>query len=467
MNRSIDYRTDYYSLGVTFYEMLTRQLPFPYSDPMELVHCHIAKLPTPPHLINSEIPKTVSEIVMKLLAKNAEDRYQSALGLKYDLEFCLTQILSTGTSNFIVGAQDLSGQLLIPQKLYGREQEVEILLAAFERVAAPPLGGFEIVLVSGYSGIGKSSLVNEINKPIVERRGYFIKGKFDQFKRNIPYAAIIQAFQELIQQLLTESKANITKWKEKILGAIGTNGQVIIDVIPEVELIIGTQPPVPQLGATESQNRFNRLFKKFIYVFTKKEHPLVLFLDDLQWADSASLNLIQVLSADDEQQHLLLIGAYRDNEVNVGHPLIQMLDKIQQEGVEVNNIILKPLNFTSVHQLIAETVETLQATSRQNGASLQNFASLLFNKTAGNPFFLTQLLQTLYQEKLLRFDFTPLKGGWQWDIQEIQAIGITDKNVVELIASNIQKLPDDTQKVLKLAACIGNSFSLDVKRERT
>ncbi|MBD2770809.1 trifunctional serine/threonine-protein kinase/ATP-binding protein/sensor histidine kinase [Iningainema tapete] len=460
MNRAIDYRTDYYSLGVTFYEMLTSQLPFPTNDPMELVHCHIAKKPVSPHQLYPEIPAVVSDIVMKLLEKNAEDRYKSAVGIKYDLEVCIAQLEATGNiPYFIVGTQDLSGQLLIPQKLYGREKEVENLLAAFERVAAPPLpalnqGGFEIVLVSGYSGIGKSSLVYEIHKPIVKQNGYFINGKFDQFKRNVPYAAIIQAFRVLIQQLLTESSAQIAIWKEKLLKALGNNGRVIIDVIPEVSLIIGSQPELPQLGATESQNRFNRVFKEFIHVFTQQEHPLVLFLDDLQWADSASLKLIQLLATAPDSQYLLLIGAYRDNEVDAIHPLSQTLAHLQKEGGTFNNIILKPLSKAHVNQLITDTLGKTETTETQN------LASLLFHKTAGNPFFLTQLLQTLYQEKLLTFDFN--KRQWQWNIQLTQSIGITDKTVVELVASNIQKLSNDTQQVLKLAACIGNTFSLDV-----
>ena len=297
MNRSIDYRTDFYSLGVTFYEMLTGQLPFLATDSLELVHCHIAKTPLLPHLINSEIPEVVSDIVMKLLAKTAEDRYQSALGLKADLEICLRMLQTSGNiAHFQVGELDSFSQFTIPQKLYGREREVSLLMDAFARVSNPPQpppgkrekGGVEMMLISGYSGIGKSYLVNEIHKPIVEARGYFITGKFDQFQRNVPYSAVIYAFQALMKQLLTESETQLAQWKDKLVAALGTNAQVIIDVVPEVELILGKQPAALELGLTEAQNRFNLIFQSFIHVFCSKEHPLVIFLDDLQWADSAT-----------------------------------------------------------------------------------------------------------------------------------------------------------------------------------
>ncbi|MFB2919651.1 trifunctional serine/threonine-protein kinase/ATP-binding protein/sensor histidine kinase [Aerosakkonema funiforme] len=454
MNRSIDYRTDFYSLGVTFYEILTGKLPFQSNDPMQLVHCHIAKKPVPPHQVNQEIPEAVSEIVMKLLSKAAEERYQTALGLKADLENCLNQLLTNGKiENFIPGQLDKSAQFIIPQKLYGRETEVDQLLKTFLRVAA---GTTEMILVSGYSGIGKTSVVNEVHKPIVGARGYFIWGKFDQFKRNIPYAALMQAFQELMRQILTENTEKIKNWKDKLLDAIEQNGQVIIDVIPEVEKIIGTQPAVPQMGPTESQNRFNRVFQKFIQVFTKPEHPLVIFLDDLQWADSASLKLIQNIMTDSDIKYLLTIGAYRDNEVNPTHPTIQTIEKIQQAGTSVSNIVLQPLNLSHVSELLVDTLDRAKTLPNR----LYPLAELLFNKTQGNPFFLTQLLQTLHAEKLLHFDFS--EGRWLWDIEEIQSIGITDYNVVELVARNIQKLSDNAISILKLAACIGNQFNLDV-----
>ncbi|GET36997.1 trifunctional serine/threonine-protein kinase/ATP-binding protein/sensor histidine kinase [Microseira wollei] len=460
MNRTLDYRTDFYSFGVTLYEMLTGQLPFQSDDPLELVYNHIAKQPIPPQQLLPDIPQSLSEIVMKLMAKNAEDRYQSAAGILADLEICLNPSQTKGEiTDFIPGRLDILSQLLIPQKLYGRENQVNLLLSGFNRAAQ---GTSELMLVSGYSGIGKSAVVNEINKPITKQRGYFISGKFDQFKRNIPYASLSQAFGYLMRQLLTESAENLQQWQEKILTAIGANGQVIIDVIPEVELIIGKQPELPQVGPTESQNRFNRVFAEFIRVFTQKEHPLVIFLDDLQWADSATLNLMQLLMTDPDSNYLLLLGAYRDNEVSSTHPLMQTVEEIKKAGTVVNNIVLQPLDLDNVTQLIADTLQETRFLQETGFLSQRviDLAELLSNKTGGNPFFLTQLLQALYQEKLLTFDFN--SASWQWNLEEIQAIGITDKNVVELVASRIEKLPKSTQEVLKLAACVGDRFTLDV-----
>src|ERR671933_393488 len=386
MNRTLDYRTDFYSLGVTFYELLTGRLPFETTDALELVHCHIAKQPVPPYQLLPEIPKVVSDIVMKLMAKTAEDRYQSAWGLKADLQECLTQLQENGNvSDFLLASSDISDKFQIPQKLYGREVEVETLLAAFDRVASgsgltsppapllqgegsqtPPfprreggqggLGCVELMLVAGYSGIGKSSLVAEIHKPNTRLRGYFTSGKFDQFQKSIPYSAVVTAFKGLVRQILTESEAQLQQWREKLRGAFGVNGQVIIDVIPEVELIVGEQPTVPKLGASESQNRFNIVFSNFIRSFCTKKHPLVIFLDDLQWADSATLNLIELMMTDADMQYLFLIGAYRDNEVSPAHPLMMTLDGLRHQGSIVNSITLAPLELEHTTQLIADTL---------------------------------------------------------------------------------------------------------------
>jgi serine/threonine protein kinase len=328
MNRSLDYRTDFYSLGVTFYELLTNKLPFETTDALELVHCHIAKQPLPPSEMTSEIPQVVSGIVMKLMAKTAEERYQSAFGIKADLEECLNQLHQTGSiSDFPLACQDIADKFQIPQKLYGRKQEIATLLSAFERAS----DRIEMMLIGGYSGIGKSALVQELYKPITQKQCYFISGKFDQYKRNIPYSAIVSAFQELIKQLLTEPEEQLQEWREKLLTTLGSNAQVLIDVIPEVELIIGKQDDVPELGATEAQNRFNLVFQNFIKVFAEPTHPLAIFLDDLPWADGASLKLIQVLMSG-ASGGLFLIGAYRGYEVYSAHPLMLTIEEIAKAG---------------------------------------------------------------------------------------------------------------------------------------
>lgn len=450
MNRILDYRTDFYSLGVTFYEMLTGQLPFTTVDPMELVHCHIAKQPISPHYLQPELPIAIANIVMKLLAKMADDRYQSAYGIQADLKYCLHQLQTKGRIDpFILGEQDRSKKFQIPQTLYGREHEISMLTTAFDRVSC---GFTELMLISGYSGVGKSALVHEIQKAIVSRSGYFVTGKFDQFKRNIPYSSLIQALQELIRQLLTETEEQIQIWKQKILAAVGANGHIIVDVIPEVELIIGRQVAVPQLDATEAQNRFNLVFQQFLSVFAQPEHPLVLFLDDLQWADSASLKLVQLLTTANDDLCLLLVGAYRDNEVSPTHLLMVILEEIRKVGLVVNEIWLQPLLLTTVNQLVADALHcSLQ--------QCQALAELLWKKTDGNPFFLNQLLISLYEKQLLFFDSGT--RCWQWDLAQIQQVGMTD-NVVELMVSKLQGLPITTQQTLKLAACIGNTFSLNL-----
>ena len=459
MNRGVDYRSDFYSLGVTFYELLTNKLPFETTDPMELVHCHIAQQPLPVHELIKHIPLAVSSIINKLLAKTPENRYQSALGIKADLENCLHQLNSLGEiSQFSLGAQDITEKFQIPQKLYGREQEVTQLLTAFEKVSQ---GATEMLLISGYSGIGKSALVNEIYKPITRQRGHFISGKFEQLKRDIPYSAIAQAFQDLIRKLISESEIRLQSWKSKILDALGNNGQIIIDVIPEVEKIIGKQPPVEQLGATESQNRFNLIFQKFLSIFCQQEHPLVIFIDDLQWADLPSLNLIEQLILSYDNQYLLLIGAYRDNEVSSTHPLRHTLEKIHQAQVTINEISLNSLNTEHINQLLTDTLNCEAEIAKP-------LAELLAKKTDGNPFFLTQLLYSLYQENLIFFKQhqsfkaeNNQKNYWQWNIEQIESVSITD-NVVDLMVNKIEKLDKNTQQILKFASCVGSKFDLAI-----
>ncbi|MCK5523770.1 MAG: serine/threonine-protein kinase PknK [Thiomargarita sp.] len=473
MNRALDYRTDFYSLGVTFYELFTGQLPFESTDAMKLVHYHIAKQPTPPVEINPELPAAISNLIMKLLEKTAEARYQSTWGIKTDLENCLNQFSQNGSiENFQLANADISDRFQIPQKLYGRDYEIETLLAAFERIATDSesvsqtddvsktsevcrenIYKSEIMLVAGFSGIGKSVLIKEIYKSLTEKQGYFISGKFDQFQRNIPYSAVVTAFGELVQQLLSESESQLIQWKNKLLTALGANGQVIIDVIPEIELIIGSQPAVPKLGVTESKNRFNLVFQNFIRVFCQPEHPLVIFLDDLQWVDSATLNLLEVVMTDKETNTLFFIGAFRDKEVTPTHPLMMTLDALGKENVVINKIILKPLVYEEVNLLIADSLHK---------KSVESLTDLVMRKTRGNPFFVNQFLNMLYDEELLHFvpPTDENKGNWQWNIDKIEALNITD-NVVDLMIAKLKKLPESTQQVLRLAACVGNHFDLD------
>jgi len=452
MNRMLDYRTDFYSLGATFYELLTGQLPFPTSDLLELVHCHIATPPIPPHELNATIPQPVSNLILKLMAKNAEDRYQSAWGIKADLERCAQQLAEMGQINAIsLGLQDVSEQFRIPQKLYGREAEIAALWVAFDRVAGSKAVR-EMMLVSGYAGVGKTALVQELSKPITAKHGYFIWGKFDQFRRNIPYSAIVDALQKLVQQLLGEPNEQVEVWRSRLLSALGNNGQIIIDVIPEVEFIIGKQPPVPEVGATEAQNRFNLTFQRFMRAFCAKEHPLVIFLDDLQWIDSATLKLIELILLDEQTQSLFLIGAYRDHEVSQTHSLILMLEILRKQGAALQEITLTPLTLEPLTQLVAETLH-------RNPDTVRSLAQVVLRKTEGNPFFVGEFLKLLYSEKLLTFDSpqSPLskegsEGGWQWNLVEIEAKNITD-NVVELLLRQLQKLPEATASSLHSGLC--------------
>jgi len=448
MNRSLDFRTDFYSLGVSFYEILTGSLPFHAETPMEMVHCHIAKIPVSPHEMKKDIPKPVSDIVMKLMSKNSEQRYQSDFGIRADLKECLDQLCSRGViEDFPIALEDIPDRFQIPQKLYGREKEIDILAEVFKLVCSEKSA---MIMVSGYSGVGKTALIREIYKPVTLKNAYFISGKFDQFQRNIPYIAVLDAFSDLMKQILSESNDSLLVWRKKLLSALDPNARVIIDVIPELELIVEKQPDVPELEATQAKNRFNYAFQNFIGVFTGSDRPLVIFLDDLQWADMSSLELLQNIMSD-QKKNLLIIGAYRDNEVIISHPLITAIDELEKSGIHISKIKLLPLQLPQVCQLISETFYC-------NIETAKPLAGIVQKKTRGNPFFIYELLKSLYDDQQIDFDHH--SGTWKWSLQKIESVDISD-NVVELAANRIQKLSDEAQRVLKFAACMGNTFDLE------
>ncbi len=448
MNRSLDYRTDFYSLGVVFYRLLTGRLPFESTDPLELIHSHIALPPLPPSDADATIPSVVSGLIVKLMAKNAEERYQSANGVRADLEECRRQMDSgRPVVPFAIGQNDYPERFQLPSKLYGRQREVGILAEALQRVCD---GGTELTLVAGYSGVGKTSLVQELFRPLTAVRGRYLSGKYDQYGRNTPYSAIAQAFNGLCDQLLCESESVLETWRARILDAIGGNGQVLIDVIPHLEWILGTQPSVATVGAQEALNRFNLSFQAFIQAVCRPEEPLVVFLDDLQWADSASLSLLQAICTAPDTRGLHILGAYRDNEVDAAHPLLGMVASLQESGAPLATIELGNLTAEDVAALVADTL-------RRDPAATRPLANLIYQKTQGYAFFIGELLKSIRAEALIWLDTET--RCWQWDIAQIEDRGFTD-NVVDMVLVRLRRLPGGTRRVLQHAACLGSAFDL-------
>lgn len=448
INREVDYRTDFYSLGVVLYKIFTDELPFTSFDPMELVHSHIAKTPLPPHDIDPDVPLQISQIILKLLSKKAEERYSSAFSLESDLDRCLKEWKENGAiSLFPLGEHDLYHKLQISQKIYGRELQIEKVLKAFDAVCK---GTTEMVLLAGFPGIGKTSIVHEIHKPILEKRGFFISGKFDQYKANIPYSAFIEAFQDLIQQVLTESDDIIAMWRERLKAALGVNARVIMEVIPELRYVIGEKPPAQGFDSQESQNRFNFFFQRFISLYASKESPLVIFLDDLQWVDTASLQLIELILTTLKTEGLLLIGAYRSNEVTPMHPFITATQRIIRTGGKIDEIEVGPLSHSDVNALIADSLHLSQE-------AVKPLCNVIYDKTRGNPFFINQFLTYLYEENLL--SVSSKTNSWNWNLEKIHELDVSE-NVVELLIVKLKKCSQETQDILQIAACIGNHFDV-------
>jgi predicted ATPase/signal transduction histidine kinase/tRNA A-37 threonylcarbamoyl transferase component Bud32 len=448
MNRSVDYRTDFYSLGVTLYELATGRLPFDSSDPVELIHAHIARTPEAPSALNPEVPAALSAVVMKLLAKTADERYQSALGLAADLERCRA-LLAQGAEavDFSPGERDMVRRFSIPERLYGRRRELDRLDAALERTLE---GRRQLLLLAGPSGIGKSSLARELRRPAAARGGRFAHGKFDQLKEGVPHSAFLDAARDLVRQLLTGSDEELHYWRRRLSEYLGADAGVVTRLIPELQAVLGQEPALRRLPVEDAEARFTRLARAFIRAFAGAAHPLVLVFDDLQWADSASLRMLELVLADQELHHLLLVGTYRDDEVEPSRPLSLALRAVAEGPAEVAEIQVGPLEVGHITRLIAD------ATHSTTDAA-QPLAELVRRKTLGAPLFVRQLLRTLHDDGLLRYD--PAADRWTWDLKEVERRQV-EGDVVDLLMRNMEGLPEATRAVLELASCIGGRFDL-------
>ena len=460
-DRPIDYHTDFYSLGVTLYLLFVGRLPFESHDAAALVHAHVARQPELPHVVNPAVPAVLSAIISKLMNKAAQLRYQSALGLEADLRKCLDDVQATGSAReFPLATRDVASRFVIPDHLYGRESAITSLLAAFERVRE---SGTQLTLLSGPSGIGKSSVVRAIRTPLTAAHGYFISGKFDMLQQRRPYTALASALQSLVRQILTGSESQIQSWRQTLQDALGAHGQIIVDLVPELELIIGPQPPVPTLVATELQTLFSYVFRAFLRLFCRPEHPVAIFLDDLQWADSASLKLIESILSDRQIQHLLIIASYRSDEIDIAHPLTNTLRNMRNADISVDEIALSCLDIDSITALVRDTIgPNINEDTSEDTNDNQQLAELIMAKTDGNPFFVKQFLSTLHREGLLTFDEEC--RCWQWDTAEVSAMAMTD-NLAALIERTVSALPAATQRLLALASCVGTSWDLHIITE--
>lgn len=446
VNRPVDHRSDFYSLGIILYELLSGQIPFKATNPREWIHCHVARQAVELYLKNLLVPKSLSDVVMKLLSKSPDDRYQSSYGIIKDLEACIEHLeADLSFDDYTVGRQDIVKRFKIPEKLYAREKETNQLKNCFERASK---GETCVAIVKGYSGIGKTSLVNQLQPLVQIRNGYFLTGKFEQFDKNIPYAAFIQAYSKVIDHVLACTDEEITRWRKSLLNALKGNAHLILEVIPQMELIIGKQPVPQELPLTEAHNRFVLTFMSFIQVFANEKHPVVLLLDDLQWADSASLEIIDLLIGNSTNHPLMLVLSYRDNEITLGHPLLPVLHHLEKSKIHQVEIKVEVLNVQDVRTLIGDSFACAKS-------DVNKLAAISIQKTNGNPFFLIEFLSDLFPQKMVSFDTA--RGQWAFNYDVIKQTKVTD-NVVDIISQRLEALHAETQETLKLVSCFGSRF---------
>jgi len=447
MNRSVDNRADLYAAGITLYELFAGAPPFVADDPKELIHAHLARPPPDLAALRPDLPASAVAIVSRLLEKNPEARYATAAGLAGDFRRVLSGLRGGDIAEFALGADDVWGRFTLPDRLYGREAETRVLLEALASAAG---GRRRSLLVTGYSGVGKSALINEIQVPLVARHGWFCAGKFDQFRRDQPYLAWREVLASLTRQLLAQSEDHLSTLRTELDRQLAGNSGLIAELVPGLEVLFGSQKPPPSVGPAEAQARFDQAFRTFLRVLARPEHPLVLFVDDLQWADLASLQLFESLASDSSPAHLLVLGAYRDNEVSAGHPLTASLGRLETLGRRPAMLSLPPLSVGDVTAIVSDTLHL-------DAAAVAPLSQLVFEKTGGNPFFVRQFLSALEADGLI--EFSPVDGRWRWDLAAIAQQSHTE-NVVAFMSARIRELAPETAHMLQRAACLGATFDL-------